>query len=77
MTLIIVQKKTPKHVCTKSETEQLLSPEEIAILDTEPTTTSAKYRRTKLHNVKRQRKCRQKKQNNSSKEEEEESEDTS
>ena len=37
------QNNQNKHKYTKSETEQLLSPEEINILNTEPTTNSAKH----------------------------------
>ena len=53
--------KTRKHVYTKSETEQLLTPEEIDELSKIPTTISGKYRRERLNGNKRQRKFRENK----------------
>jgi len=60
-------------VYTKSETEQLLTPEEIAILNTEATTNSAKHKQTNIHAKKRrlQMKINKEEKQSSSSEEEE------
>ena len=55
--------KTTKHVYTEEEEKTFLSPEELDELKIEPTTNSAKYRRTKIHNNKRQRQYRKNKNN--------------
>ena len=66
-------KKTPRHKYTKSETEQLLTPEEIAILETVATTSSAKLKKVNLHAKKRRLKMKLNKEQKQSSSEEEES----
>ena len=59
---------------TKSETEQLLTPEEIAILETVATTSSAKHKRTNIHAKKRRLKMKLNKEQKQSSSEEESNE---
>ena len=62
--------KKTKHVYTKSETEQLLTPEEIAILETVATTSSAKLKKVNLHAKKRRLKMKLNNEQKQSSEEE-------
>ena len=55
---------------TKSETEQLLTPEEIAILETVATTSSAKLKKVNLHAKKRRLKMKLNNEQKQSSEEE-------
>ena len=62
---------------TKRETEQLLTPEEIEILNTVATTNSAKHKRANIHAKKRRLNMKLNKEQKQSSSEEEESNESS
>jgi hypothetical protein len=71
---LLSKPKPKKHKYTKSETEKLLTPEEIAILETVATTSSAKLKRVNLHAKKRRLKMKLNNEQKQSSEEEESNE---